>query len=69
MDKQFLMFAVNNNLTLFVSLEINDGSEKKERKRGEKCLVMIFWQRFLEKAILKVLLHKIFSKSRKITSY
>jgi rRNA-processing protein FCF1 len=29
MDKQFLMFAVNNDLTLFVSLEINDGSEKE----------------------------------------
>jgi hypothetical protein len=28
MDKQFLMFAVNNDLTLFVSPEINDGSEK-----------------------------------------
>lgn len=38
MDKQFLMFAVNNNLTLFVSLEINDGSEKKATETRGKVL-------------------------------
>ena len=51
MDKQFLMFAVNNNLTLFVSLEINDGSEKKLRKRDEKCLVTMFIMILEEKII------------------
>jgi hypothetical protein len=38
MDKQFLMFAVNNDLTLFVSLEINDGSEKKTKETAAKVL-------------------------------
>ena len=52
MDKQFLMFAVNNNLTLFVSLEINDGSEKKLRKRDEKCLVTMFIMILEERIIL-----------------
>jgi hypothetical protein len=50
MDKQFLMFAVNNDLTLFVSPEINDGSEKKLRKREQKCLVTMF---FLEENLAR----------------